>query len=231
MEIERLTDHVFYYPHQPELDRPMLAYLQGSRFSLAIDAGYSADHVDDFYAALKETDLAKPDFTVITHWHYDHTFGMHHINGISIAHCKTNEFLKEEQRKSADAGYLEQLKKEDVHFAKEYQDQQALHIIPSDLEFQNQLSLNLGTITAVIFHTESPHSDDTVCVYVPEEKVLFLGDAASEDFFNHSYMDQSKLKKLVRMIEDTDCRHCILSHTEPLEKEALLAYLYTIAER
>lgn len=231
MGMKRLTSRVFYYPHQPELDRPMLAYLKGSRFSLAIDAGYSANHVDDFYAALQESELKKPDFTVITHWHYDHTFGMHHINGTSIAHSRTNEFLKEQQRMSTDAGYLARLKKEDVHFAKEYQDQHAPSIVPSDIEFQNRLSLNLGSITAVVFHTESPHSDDAVCIYVPEEKVLFLGDSTSEDFFNHSYMDQAKLKKLVRIIEDTDCRHCVLSHTEPLEKEALLEYLYTITER
>lgn len=39
-----------------------------------------------------------------------------------------------------------------------------------------------------------PHSEDTVCVYVPEEKVLFLGDSTSEDFFNDGYMDKDKLK-------------------------------------
>ncbi|HGD3882377.1 TPA: MBL fold metallo-hydrolase [Streptococcus agalactiae] len=72
----------------------MLAYLNGDKIALAIDAGNSADHVDEFYKSLEIEDLKKPDFTVITHWHWDHTFGMHKIHGLSIAHHKTNEFLK-----------------------------------------------------------------------------------------------------------------------------------------
>lgn len=27
------------------------------------------------------------------HWHYDYIFGVYAINGVSIAHEKTNEFL------------------------------------------------------------------------------------------------------------------------------------------
>ena len=42
MRLEQLTSRIFYYPHQPETDRPMLAYINGSRISLAIDAGNSA---------------------------------------------------------------------------------------------------------------------------------------------------------------------------------------------
>lgn len=51
------------------------------------------------------------------------------------------------------------------------------------------MTVDLGGMTARIFHTEAPHSEDTVCIYIPEEKVLFLGDSTSEDFFNDGYMD------------------------------------------
>ena len=64
-------------------------------------------------------------------------------------------------------------------------------------------------VTARIFHTVSPHSEDTVCIYVPEEKVLFLGDSTSEDFFNGGYMDRDKLQVLIQMIQSTDCDCCI----------------------
>lgn len=79
MALKKLTDRIYYIPHQTESDRPMLAYLKGNKYSLAIDAGYSSSHVDSFYRFLEEDGLKKPDFTVITHWHYDHTFGMYHI--------------------------------------------------------------------------------------------------------------------------------------------------------
>lgn len=172
--------------------------------------------------------LKKPDFTVITHWHYDHTFGMHAINGISIAHEKTNEFLKNEKLKSQDKNYINILKKEDIHFRKEYANQNELTITLSDISFTNSLTIDLGNVTANIFHTTSPHSEDTVCVYFPEDEVLFLGDSTSEDFFNNCYMDKDKLKSLIQMIESMNCKYCVLSHCETLLKEDLLVYLNSI---
>lgn len=167
----------------------------------------------------------EPDFTVITHWHYDHTFGMHAINGISIAHQKTNEFLKNQQEQAKNINYIEALKGEDIHFSKEYWNKDRLNIVLSDLEFSDSMVLNLGGITAQIFHTVSPHSEDTVCIYIPEEKVLFLGDSTSEDFFNDGYMDKEKLNSLIQTIKSMDCDYCIRSHCEPLSKENLLSYL------
>lgn len=120
MELKKLTDRIYYLPHEPEADRPMLAYVKGDRLSLAIDAGYSPLHVKDFYEAIEAADFRKPDFTAITHWHYDHTFGMHAIKGVSIAHKKTNEFLRSQQEKAEDPSYIEILKNEDEHFRKEY---------------------------------------------------------------------------------------------------------------
>ena len=230
MGLEKLTDKIYYDPHQPEVDRPMLAYLKGSRISLAIDAGYSDNHVNDFYELLNQSGLKKPDFTAITHWHYDHTFGMHHIQGASIACCRTNEFLRREQQQAVDLHDREKLKMADPYFKKEYHNKQSLNIVLSDIEFRGEIIVNLGELTAKIFQTESPHSEDTVCIYVPEEKVLFLGDSTSEDFFNGGYMDQRKLKNLIMMIEDTNCEFCVLSHSEPLKKGELLEYLYGIRQ-
>ena len=89
------------------------------------------------------------------------------------------------------------LKKEDIHFRKEYANQNELTITLSDISFTNSLTIDLGNVTANIFHTTSPHSEDTVCVYFPEDEVLFLGDSTSEDFFNNCYMDKDKLKSLI----------------------------------
>lgn len=129
MGLNKLTNRIYFLEHAPEVDRPMLAYLKGDKISLAIDAGYSASHVQDFYRAIEAEQFNKPDFTVITHWHYDHTFGMHAINGISIAYGKTNEFLKDQQEQAKNLNYIEILKKEDIHFRKEYCGQDKLNIL------------------------------------------------------------------------------------------------------
>ena len=228
MELRKISNRVFYYPHQPETDRPMLVYLKGEKIVLAVDAGNSAEHVDDFYNSLEAQGLKKPDFTVITHWHWDHTFGMHHIHGLSIAHHKTNEFLNKERMKLSDNAYMDFLKHDDACLGREYTDNKKIVVVPSDIQFVEELTLSLGGMTAKIFHAESPHSEDTVLICIPEEKMLLLGDSTSEDFINDGYMDKEKLKALINVIESTDCQYCILSHTDPLTKSDLLYYLKSI---
>lgn len=228
MELLQLTERILYYPHQEETDRPMLAYIRGTKLSLAIDAGNSADHVNEFYTELNRRGLRLPDFTAITHWHWDHTFGMHEIHGLSIAHSKTNELLAAEKIRFQDSEYLESFRSDDKPFAKEYADSNPVTVVPSDLQFTDSMTLFLGQVTAEIVHAVSPHSEDTALIYIPEEKVLFLGDSTCEDYFNDGYMDFSKLRTLIGFIEKIDCEYCILSHTEPLTKSDLLAYLKTI---
>lgn len=230
MALRKISDKIFYYPHQPETDRPMLAYLKGEKIAIAIDAGNSEAHVREFYNFLEAEGLKKPDFTIITHWHWDHTFGMHHIHGLSVAHNMTNIFLTKEKMKLSDGAYLDFLKKDDECFCKEYTDNKEVIVVPSDIQFKSEIAFNLGGMTAKIFHAISPHSEDTVLIYIPEEKVLFLGDATSEDFFNDGYMDMEKLKTLINTIDNIDCQICILSHTEPLAKLDLLHYLLSIKE-
>ena len=60
MSLHKLTNRIFYMDHEPEFDRPMLVYIQGEKFSLAIDAGYSKSHVNKFYGLLEEEGLNCP---------------------------------------------------------------------------------------------------------------------------------------------------------------------------
>ena len=76
MKLIQVTDRVWYYPLDDTKDRPILGYIRGDHFSVAVDAGHSAEHVREFYAAIEAEGLPLPALTVITHWHWDHTFGM-----------------------------------------------------------------------------------------------------------------------------------------------------------
>lgn len=225
MGLKNLTKNIYFLPHEPEVDRPMLAYVKGDKFSLAVDAGYSKKHVQDFYRALRSCDLKEPDFTVITHWHYDHTFGLHAAKGISIAHRKTNAVLRELRRMAENEALFAMLKEKDPCYAKEYADAPDPEISLTHIEYDEEATINLGGVTAKLIHPVSPHSEDSTCVYIPEERILFLGDCTSEDFFNDGYMDLDKLHALVSTIRSVECETCVLSHCEPLSKNELVAYL------
>lgn len=228
MELSRLTDRIYFLPHEAKRDRPSLAYVVGDESSLAVDAGASAAHVEDFYGAIAKCGFREPDLTVITHWHWDHTFGMHRVSGITVAHEKTNVFLNEEADRLEDSSYVESLKEEDFCLATEYKNGEKLIVVQSTVEFSDKFEVDLGNLKVEVFHSESPHSKDTVLIYVPKERVLFLGDSTSEDFFNDGYMDWELFDKIVKTIEGIDCHYCVLSHAEPLLKEELLEYLYSI---
>ena len=36
MGLNKLTNHIFYLEHNPEVDRPMLGYVKGDKYSLAL---------------------------------------------------------------------------------------------------------------------------------------------------------------------------------------------------
>ena len=75
-EFVKATDRIYYFSGEQETDRPFLYYIKGRDYSVAIDAGQSKEHVEQFYAALQKESLPLPNYTILTHWHWDHTFGI-----------------------------------------------------------------------------------------------------------------------------------------------------------
>ena len=60
MELQKLTEHIWYMPFEEERDRPNLGYVKGDNYSIAIDAGHSAAHTKEFYDLLEKEKLPLP---------------------------------------------------------------------------------------------------------------------------------------------------------------------------
>lgn len=93
MELKQITPHIYYTECDARTDRPVLGYILGSSQSVMVDAGNSTRHIADYNHALKQAGLPEPAYCVITHWHWDHTFGMHAVKAETIAHKNTNREL------------------------------------------------------------------------------------------------------------------------------------------
>ena len=220
MKLERLTERIWYYPFEKERDRPNLGYIRGDRWSLAVDAGHSDAHLAEFYRALEEADLPLPQLTVLTHWHWDHTFAMHAIHGLSLANTVTNRHLRDFRDRIEKNGPEEFLAL-DESIRLEYAGNRPVHVVPADLEYTGEIHLDAGNCPIRVFQAPSPHTDDTTMIELPGEKVLFIGDSNSGSFPSWR-KDPVLARELAAVIEAVDVPTCLEGHWVPDTKEGII---------
>ncbi len=215
--LKRLTERIWYYPMEEYRDRPNLGYIRGDNWSLAVDAGHSKAHIMEFYKALEGDDLPLPRLTVLTHWHWDHTFGMHAVNGLCLANERTNQYLIDIGRRLSEEGTAFFLDF-DERIRNEYAGDRPVIVKPADLVFHDSMMLDLGNCSVRIFQADAPHTDDSTFIEVPGEGVLFVGDAtcgALPDWRKDPVLSKS----LAETIRNSEATTCLEGHWVPVPKE------------
>ena len=220
MELKKLSEHIWYMPYESERDRPNLGYVKGKNWSLAIDAGHSAAHTKEFYALLEKENLPLPCLTLLTHWHWDHTFGMHSVNGLTLANEKTNSHLAEWKNKIEKNGPAEFFALHES-IRKEYSGNKEVIVKLADIVYSGEMSFDLGDCTVKVIQSEAPHTDDSTLVYIENDKTLFVGDATGDDFFN-GIKDAALCKKLADTIRLLNPQICVEGHWVPVETDDTL---------
>ena len=220
MKLNRLTERIWVYPYEEERDRPNLSYIRGDRWSLAVDAGHSKDHTREFYRALEEAGLPMPALTVLTHWHWDHTFGMHAVHGLCVANERTNRYLEDFRgrlEKEGTAFFLAM----DESIAREYENGKPVVVTTADLVFRGKMLLDPGNCPVRLFQAEAPHTDDSTLVEVPGERVLILGDSTGGAFPGWE-TDPVLAGKLAETVRETAPEICLPGHWTPLSPDIII---------
>ena len=220
MKLNRMTERIWVYPYEEERDRPNLSYIHGDRWSLAVDAGHSAEHTREFYAALEEAGLPLPALTVLTHWHWDHTFGMHAVHGLCAANERTNHYLdlfRKRLETEGTAFFLEM----DESIRREYADGKPVTVTKADLSFRGEMLLDAGNCPVRIFQAEAPHTDDSTLIEVPGEKTLILGDCTCGPFPDGT-ADRVLAEKLAETVRAVRPEICLPGHWTPLSPESII---------
>ena len=217
MELQRLTSRIWFYPFEEDRDRPNLGYIRGDNWSLAVDAGHSGEHVAEFYSALKREGLPLPCLTVLTHWHWDHTFGMHAVHGLCLANSRTNAYLAEfsdKLRREGTGFFL------DMHpsIRNEYGDGRPVIVRKADIVCSGEIRLDAGNCPVRVFPVVSPHTDDCMMVEIPGEKALFLGDACGGVFPTWE-RDPAKCRELASLLSGSVAEICLEGHWTPSSME------------
>ena len=221
MNLNRLTERVWVYPYEERRDRPNLSYIRGDNWSLAVDAGHSKEHTREFYrAALEEEGLPLPQLTVITHWHWDHTFGMHAVHGLCLANERTNQYL-DAFRRRLEAEGTEFFLEMDERIRNEYEDGKPVVVRPADLVFRGEMLLDAGNCPIRVFQAEAPHTDDSTLIEIPGEKLLILGDCTGGAFPEWT-VDQTLAEKLAQTVREINPEICLPGHWTPLSPEIII---------
>ena len=223
MELKRLTEHIWIMPFEEERDRPNLGYVKGEHWSLAIDAGHSAAHVREFYKLLEKENLPLPGLTVLTHWHWDHTFGMHAVNGLTLANRKTDMHLAEWKNKIEKAGPGEFFALHES-IRREYAANIEVIVKQADLVFSGEVAMDLGGCRVRVVQAESPHTEDSTLVFIDQDKTLFLGDSTCDDFVT-GIKRADLCRKLAGTIREINPDLCVEGHWIPIATEDTLADL------
>ncbi|MDN7243544.1 MBL fold metallo-hydrolase [Planococcus sp. N028] len=221
--LKNITDRVYYKPHFQPTDRPALGLVNGDNFSLVVDAGNSPNHALEFLENAKTMDIAPLKFLAITHWHWDHIFGIHTMDLVTFSHMDTKKKVDYLSTLKWDDESLDMRVQtgEEIEFCRgmiklEMPERDSLRLESPTLSFSDKMEVDLGNVTCVIEHVGGVHATDSSIVYIPEEKVLFLGDCISPDFYSGDWSyDRKELQILFDKIRKYEVDYYLSSHNEP----------------
>lgn len=205
---QRLSPHCWYFPALAHRDWPNIGYIAGSRAALLFDAGASQSHAETLRGALQQAGLAQPQFVALSHWHWDHTFGLHAWQSCTIAGSKTNDMLRRVSQWSWEPAAMQRRLEtgEEIYFCdcmirREYPQLDTIRVCPAQMEFTGALMLDLGGVHCRLLHIGGPHCEDSVVCLVEEDGVIFLGDSNGKDLYGLPWVyDPAREAELVQML-------------------------------
>jgi len=197
----KVLDGLYAFNWQSFQENNCNTYFINREKKILIDPGHDHlfSHVADKLSELNVS-ASQLDYVLITHGHPDHleaAFRLQHPSSMAMS--------QEEWR------FIKQWVGDDYD------------ISPPDL-FLEEGALLLGDVTLEIYHTPG-HSPGSVCLYWPEQKVLFSGDVIFNQGIGRVDLpegDGKQLKESIRRIRNLDVEILLSGHGEIIAgKEAV----------
>lgn len=226
----QISPHVYWLSPDHTTDRPLLGVVAGAHGSLIIDAGNSPAHLHLLLQAMVQQKLPPPAFAMLTHWHWDHVFGTSALNVPTFASQETARIVRILAGLDWDDAALEERVAAGTEIAfcrdmikAEWPDRTNLSLRPPDIAFDTTVTIDLGGVSCELVHVGGDHAHDASIVYVPEEKILFLGDCLYDDLYHGPRrLTTTQLFPLLDRLLDYEAAYYLGSHDpEPLSHARL----------
>lgn len=228
--LKKITENILIMDYDDSKDRALLGVIKGSKSSLIVDAGNSYSHIQEFKELLYGEGINNLKYLGITHWHWDHVFGIDYMNLVTLGSQKTKGKLS---RIKAIVECGIEPKIEEINTVKRLSEikEQEKEIGNIDIGYAKSVSIDLGDIGCIMEHVGGDHSDDSSIIFIPEEKVMFLGDITYRGFSGSLRTHNLKnVEKLSREILKYDCDKFFTAHKPMYNREEMESLLSTMID-
>lgn len=222
-----VSDHVYWMkPGLP--DRPSLCVVVGKQHTLMLDAGASPAHTRLFLDSMIAEMIPIPRYVALTHWHWDHVFGLSALNIPIMAHQDTAAALAKLAVYDWDDAALDQRVASGEEIAPcaddiklELPAPRTVQIVLPDIVFQDRLELQLGDVTCYIQHVGGDHAADACVMHIQPDGVLFLGDCLYDAVYAPvRHYTRKNVFPLLDTILGFDAQHFIEGHNDTVMTRA-----------
>jgi glyoxylase-like metal-dependent hydrolase (beta-lactamase superfamily II) len=223
--LHQVSDHFWWFSPESRTDRASLGLVVGNEKTLMLECGASPAHTQQFLAELKNAGLSSPDSAVLTHWHWDHSFGMEALHiptaaqrdtAKNLARIATYHYGDEGLAKLVEQGIEVEFIREHIIIELSHDQRQNLKLRQPDFIFDEMHHYDLGGVTCEVVHVGGDHSADSCVMYMPEDKVLFLGDCFYFTVYEEPRHYTKELLALIKKLEVFDAEYYIEGHSNEI---------------
>ncbi len=228
--LKQIAEGVWYQPADRTYDQPCLYAVVGERKTLMVDGGVTPALAGVFAGELRALTGRGVDYVALTHWHWDHTFGLAGVDAPVIACANTARHINKmaSYESWSDEALDERVHSgEEIPFCAEYikktypgQTRNNIVIRKPDLVFDGSMTLDLGGLTCELSLLPKVHTDDCVAIHVPQCRLLFVGDCTGQNSYEQpAHYAAPAVLELFRRIEAIKARLIMESHGEPANSQ------------
>lgn len=221
-EIIRLRERVWIYPPDREHLEPTIGWVSTGAGVVVIDSGNSPEHGQRVLRAIQATTAEPLRYLINTHRHWDHTFGNQAFDAPIIAHTlcrrKMEQNARDDWAPDKLLGWVEGWVLAHVP-ALRVEQFEALRLVLPEVTFSGRLKLVLSSTRFELIYLGGVHSYDSIGVYLPQERLLFLADAL---YGQPGRVAPERARRLLDRIEALGVETFVAGHERPYGRDQLL---------
>ncbi len=217
----RLQERVWIYPPDWQHLEPTIGWVSTGAGLIVIDSGNSPEHGRRALRAIRSISDEPIRYLINTHRHWDHTFGNQVFAAPIIAHAlcrrKLEQNLRDDWAPDRLMGWVQSFVLTHVPTL-QLEQFAGLRLIRPEITFSGHLRLTLGATRLELVYLGGVHTRDSIGVYLPAQRLLFLGDAL---YFRTDQQIAERLGRLLRRIDALGAERFVAGHERPYDREVL----------